>query len=76
MATFQEIKDAIDKKKEESLEDTMIRWSDIFMQRYGMNFEEFKSISIPTFINLSREIKRENDEMEKRMNDKTRLGKR
>lgn len=45
----------------------IIKWLDIFMERYGMSFDEFKTLPVPTFYALANEIIKESEEQRKKM---------
>lgn len=45
-------------------------WADIFMNEYGMNFEEFKELKIPTFYYLKDAMEKRYKEQEKQMKNK------
>ncbi len=43
-------------------------WIDVFMHEYGMSFEEFKRLKIPTFFALMNSMHRRYDKQNKRLN--------
>ena len=47
-------------------------WADIFMNEYGMSFEEFKKLNIPAFYLLQNKIQNRYKEQEKQMKRKGR----
>ena len=44
----------------------LMYWADIFMNEYGMNFEDFKKLNIPAFYLLRNKMQKRYDEINKR----------
>jgi hypothetical protein len=47
-------------------ETPLIKWLDVFMERYGMTMKEFEELPIPTFYALAHIIIEEAEEMNKK----------
>ncbi len=45
-------------------------WADAFMNEYGLNFEEFKRLKIPTFYALRESMQRRYERQNKRLKQK------
>lgn len=69
MPPFQQIKQQVSGKKQKT---DLFYWADIFMNEYGMNFEDFKSLNIPAFYLLRDKIQKRYLEQEKSLKKKGR----
>lgn len=45
----------------------LIKWLDVFMERYGMGYSEFMELPIPTFYALANLILKEAEEQNKKI---------
>ncbi len=52
----------------------LLGWADVFMSEYGLSFEEFRKIRIPTFYRLIFAMKKRYDKQNKGMKKPGRRG--
>ena len=54
----------------------LFEWADIFMHEYGMNFEDFKKLKIPTFFMLCKKMNKRYEEQAKQSKKLNKLNRR